>query len=296
MKINIIIFGKNGQVASNLIRLFAEEKKLENDFNVQFYSSSEVNFTDLAVLDNFLDNLSSRPDFIINAAAYTNVDKAEDERGLADLINHQAVDVIAKYCFKNQVKLIHYSTDYVFDGSGCEPFLEDNTKNLHPLNHYGATKLDGEMAIINSGCDYIILRISWVYDSNPNSKNFLNTITKLVKEREVLNIIDDQFGSPTTASFVAENTVKIIKNFSKFNAKFPIGIYHLSDGKYISWYDFALQIVEDLKMNGEVLMIKNIFPIKTSEYKSKAIRPLNSRLSNNKIQNLFATLILLQSY
>ena len=292
---NILIFGKNGQVASNLIRLFAEENtrgdNKENNFNVHSYSSSEVDFADLSALKNFLNNLSTKPNFIINAAAYTNVDKAEDEKAkgendLADLINHQAVAMIARYCAQNQIKLIHYSTDYVFDGSGTEPFAEDNTENLHPLNHYGATKLLGEKAITNSNCQHIIFRISWVYDANPNSKNFLNTITRLAKEKEVLNIIDDQIGSPTSASFVATNTIRTIKEFSHSTEKFPSGIYHLNNGKYISWYDFALQIVEDLKMKNVDLKVKEILPIKTSEYKTKATRPLNSRLKNNKITNL----------
>ena len=281
-KTNIIVFGKNGQVGSNLIRLFAKENKLEDHFNVQSYSSSDVNFANPQALENFLNNLSinlsSRPDFIINAAAYTNVDKAEEEPELADLINHQSVGVIARYCAKNDTKLIHYSTDYVFDGSGDKPFTEDNTKNLNPLNQYGKTKLAGERAIKSSGCDYIIFRISWVWDNNPNSKNFVNTIKKLAREREALNIIEDQIGSPTAASFVAENTIKFIKNILK-SAAFSSRIYHLNNGKFTSWYQFALEIIADLKRSGEVLAVKKVIPIKTSEYKTKAFRPLNSRLS-----------------
>ncbi len=291
MTTNIIIFGKNGQVASNLIRLFAEknrcENRFENNFNIQSYSGSEVDFANLPALENFLNNLSTNlsfsPDFIINAAAYTNVDKAEDEQELADLINHQAVAIIAKYCAKNNITLIHYSTDYVFDGSGTEPFAEDNTKNLNPLNHYGRTKLEGEKEIINSGCDYLIFRISWVYDHNPNGSNFLNTITKLAKEKEILNIISDQIGSPTSARFVAANTIKIIQKLLTSATKLPSGIYHLNDGRYISWYDFALEIINNLREKGEVLKVKEINPIKTSEYKTKAIRPLNSRLKPSLI-------------
>ena len=271
---NIIIFGKNGQIGSNLVRLFSKE----DNFNIQAYSSSDVDFTDLKALENFLINLSTKPNFIINAAGYTNVDKAEDEHQLADLINHQAVAVIAKYCTKNNITLIHYSTDYVFDGSGTEPFTEDNTKNLHPLNHYGHTKLLGEKAIVNSDCHHIIFRISWIWDNNPSSKNFVNTIKRLAKEREVLSIIDDQIGSPTSASFVAEHTINIIKKLSTQTNNLTSGIYHLNNGKFISWYDFAVQIIDDLKKSGENLMVKKIIPIKTSEYKTKAVRPLNSRL------------------
>ncbi len=286
MKNNIIIFGKNGQVGSNLVRIFAKENAKENYFNVKSYSSKEADFTNLLALDNFLNNLSPKPDFIINAAAYTNVDKAEEEQELADLINHQAVAVIAKYCKKSDTKLIHYSTDYVFDGSGSEPFTEDNTTNLEPLNHYGKTKLLGEQAIINSGCNHIIFRISWVYDDNPNSKNFVNTITRLAKEKEVLNIINDQIGSPTSASFVAENTIKIIKKLLNQSKQDMNGIYHLNNGRYISWYDFAVEIIDDLRARGENLRVKEINPIKTSEYKTKAPRPLNSRLGYKRIIDL----------
>ena len=278
LQTNIVIFGKNGQISSNLIKLF----QLENGFNVRVYSSNEADFSDLSSLEKFLNQLSPIADFIINAAAYTNVDKAEEEQELADLINHQAVAVIAKYCKKSGTKLIHYSTDYVFDGSGSEPFTEDNTTNLEPLNHYGKTKLLGEQAIINSGCNYIIFRISWVYDDNPNSKNFVNTITRLAKEKEVLNIIDDQVGSPTSASFVAENTIKLIKKLSKTGHEFSSEIYHLNNGRYISWYDFAIKIINDLRKKGVGLKVQEIKPIKTFEYKSKALRPLNSRLKSNK--------------
>jgi dTDP-4-dehydrorhamnose reductase len=285
---NIIIFGKNGQVGSNLVQILAAE----GNFIVKAFSSSEVDFSDLKKLREFLENLQTKPDFIINAAAYTNVDKAEDETKLADLINHQSVAIIANYCAKNQIKLIHYSTDYVFDGSGDEPFAEDNSKNLHPLNHYGKTKLDGEKAIIASGCDYLIIRISWVWDSNPNSKNFVNTIARLAKEQEEISVVDDQIGSPTSAHFVAENTIKIIKKLSdsadEISKHFPNRIYHLNNGKYISWYDFAVEIIDNLKRKGEVLRVKKINPIKTSKYKTKATRPLNSRLKPSQIFSNFS--------
>ncbi|MFT7098323.1 MAG: dTDP-4-dehydrorhamnose reductase [Rickettsiales bacterium] len=269
MKKNITIFGKNGQVGSSLTQLFIEEER----FNVGSYSSKDVDFLNLDSLAKFLEGQSTKPDFIINCAAYTNVDGAEDEKKLADLTNHKAVEIIANYCAKNNVKLVHYSTDYVFDGSGNEPFEADNTKNLNPLNHYGKSKLDGERAIINSGCEYLILRISWIWDKNPRFKNFYNTIKRLAKEKEVLTIIDDQIGSPTSAEFVAINTVEIIKN-----EEFSKEIRHLNNGKYCSWYDFALNIIGEMQENGELLKVKEIKPIKTSEYKTKAVRPLNSRL------------------
>lgn len=278
MKKKILIFGKNGQVGSNLVKFFSNEE----NFEVTAYSSLDADFSNLDSLKNFLDNLTSKPDFIINAAAYTNVDKAEDEKQLADLINHQATRILADYSKKNNAKLIYYSTDYVFDGSGSEPFEADNTKNLHPLNYYGKTKLDGEKAIQNSGCDYLILRVSWVWDENPNHKNFVNTIKRLAKEREVLKIVSDQIGSPTSAEFIAKNTIQMIKKIINSEIK-TNKIYHLNNGKFISWYDFAVQIIAELQKSGEKLIVKEVLPIKSSEYPTKAIRPLNSRLKNSFI-------------
>jgi len=283
MKTNVVIFGKNGQVGSSLVALFTTERT----FAVQGYSSKDIDFTDLSALESFLKNLSSKPDFIINAVAYTNVDKAEDEQELADLINHLAVKIIAKYCQKNNIKLIHYSTDYVFDGSGITPFTEDNIENLKPLNHYGKTKLAGEEAIIKSGCDYIIFRLSWVYDKNPLHRNFLNIIKKLAKENKVLNVVDDQIGSPTSADFVAQNTLLMIKKLLPLGGDFPGGIYHLNNGEFVSWYDFAIKIIEELRRERVVLKIQQIEPIKTPQYKTKATRPLNSRLLNYKLQKFF---------
>jgi dTDP-4-dehydrorhamnose reductase len=280
-KTNITIFGKNGQVASSLIKIF----KAEPDFSITTYSSQEVDFANQLALQTFLQN-HPPPDFIINTSAYTNVDQAEDERQLADLINHQAIKIIANYCQKNNTKLIHYSTDYVFDGSGTQPFAEDNTKNLNPINYYGTTKLAGERAILKSGCHYIIIRLSWVYDRNPDHKNFFNTIKKLAREKEVLNIISDQIGSPTTADFVASNTIKIIK---KIDNNFYSIIYHLNNGEFLSWYDFAIKIIDELKKNGKIIKVQQINPIKSSQYQTKASRPLNSRLLNQKLQNLITT-------
>lgn len=275
-KKHIIIFGKNGQVGSSLIEAFAEEK----NYSIEAFSSSEADFSNLKNLEKILNNFKKKTDFIINAAAYTNVDKAEEERDLADLINHKAVKIIAEFCAKNQIKLIHYSTDYVFDGSGNQPFTEDNQKNLQPLNYYGLTKLNGEKAIINSGCEYLILRTSWVW--NETGKNFFNTIKRLAQEKEDLAIVSDQIGSPTNARDIALNTVKIIKS-----GIFISGIYHFTSQNYISWYDFALKIIADCKKQGLEIKTKEIKPIKSSEYQTKAIRPLNSRLNCDKVFKIF---------
>ena len=281
MKKNIAIFGKNGQVANALIQKFSKNPK----FNIVVFNHNDCDFADLSNLRDFFNNCQQIFDIIINCVAYTNVDLAEDENKLCDNINHQAVKILADFCKEKNIKLIHYSTDYVFDGSGIEPFTEDNTKNLYPLNYYGKSKLAGEIAIQNSGCDYLIIRLSWVYDSRETSKNFVNTITRLAQNSEELRIIYDQVGSPTDADFVAKNTVKIIHDILSptcENAKnFHNRILHMNNGIFMSWYDFAKNIVDDLVKNNIAVKVKNILPIKSSEYQTKATRPLNSRLKSN---------------
>jgi dTDP-4-dehydrorhamnose reductase len=284
MKTNVIIFGKNGQVASNLIRLFAEKNSKESNFNVHSYSSGEVDFVDLPALKSFLNNLAAKPDLIINAAAYTNVEKAEEERILADAINHQAVEIIAQYCAKNNIKLIHYSTDYVFDGYGSKPFLEDNTENLNPLNYYGLTKLSGEQKIIQSGCNYLILRTSWVYDFK--GKNFVNTIIKLAKEKENISVVADQIGAPTYAKDIALVTIQIVKQLTNWQGDFPNGIYNLTNLGKTSRYDFALQIVQILKETGVDIKLKSCKKTKMMDYDTFP-RPMNCMLECNKIQKVF---------
>jgi dTDP-4-dehydrorhamnose reductase len=286
---NIVIFGKNGQVANAILKKFESEK----NFKITSYSSADIDFSKLNNLQHFLNyTIPSKIDFIINCSGYTNVDKAEDDQELCDLVNHQAVEILAKFCKEKNIILIHYSTDYVFDGSGNKPFLADNTKNLQPLNFYGVTKLRGEQAIQKSDCEHLILRISWVYDNRTTSHNFVNTIKKLAKEKEILSIINDQIGSPTSADFVALRTIEIIKKIVETNSNFAESslnsdkknfqkILHISNENFMSWFDFAGQIVDEMKKNNEEVLVKKIIPIKTSEYKTRAIRPLNSRLKNS---------------
>ncbi|MDX1949455.1 MAG: dTDP-4-dehydrorhamnose reductase, partial [Rickettsiales bacterium] len=206
---------------------------------------------------------------------YTAVDKAEDEREICNAINVNAVKIIADFCKKIDAKLIHYSTDYVFDGSGELPFTEENSENLNPINYYGETKLNSEKEIINSGCKYFIFRISWVY--NHSGKNFPFTILKLASERDELKIVADQVGSPCYSMDIAKATLKIIENKSS-----DFGIYHLTPEEYISWFEFAKIIVEKARKYSKPLKVKGILPIKTSEFPVRAKRPLNSRLDSSK--------------
>jgi dTDP-4-dehydrorhamnose reductase len=289
---NILIIGKNGQIANALIENFKLEKI---GFNILVKDSSELDFSKPKSLKENLKNISNSIDLIINCAGYTNVDKAEEEQELCDNINHQAVKILADFCKEKNILLIHYSTDYVFDGSGDKPFDEDNQENLHPLNYYGKTKLWAEQALQNSGCDYLIFRISWIYDNRPTSKNFVNTIKRLALEKEEISVVDDQIGSPTSAEFVASNTIRFIKkitlenfdknageNSIKFDKKLINQIYHLNNGEYVSWHEFACKIVADLQKTSSAVKLKKINKIPSSEYKTKALRGLNSRLNNQK--------------
>ena len=285
----ILIIGKNGQIASALIESFKLEK---TGFNILVKDSSELDFSKPETLKENLKNISNSIDLIINCAGYTNVDKAEDEQELCDNINHQAVKILADFCKEKNILLIHYSTDYVFDGSGDKAFDEDNQENLHPLNYYGKTKLWAEEALKNSGCDYLIFRISWIYDNRKESKNFVNTIKRLALEKEEINVVDDQIGSPTSAEFVALNTIRFIKkiivenagdNSIKFDRNLINQIYHLNNGEFVSWHGFACKIIADLQKTSSAIILKKINKIPTSEYKTKAMRGLNSRLNNKKI-------------
>ena len=295
---NILIIGKNGQIASALIESFKLEK---TGFNVLVKDSSELDFSKPETLKENLKNISTSINLIINCAGYTNVDKAEEEQELCDKINHQAVEILADFCKERNILLIHYSTDYVFDGSGDKPFDEDNQENLKPLNYYGKTKLWAEQALQKLGCNYVIFRISWIYDNRKESKNFVNTIKRLALEKEEINVVDDQIGSPTSAEFVASNTIRFIKkitlenfggndgeNSIKFDKDLINQIYHLNNGEFVSWHEFACRIVADLQKNSSAIILKKFNKIPSSEYKTKAMRGLNSRLNNKKFLGIIA--------
>ncbi len=251
---SIVVLGKSGQVAKALAEVLPHATFLGR---TEFDLAEKLDLTKLG-----------KPEVIINAAAYTAVDKAESEPQICNRINAEAVAEIAAYCAANNITLVHYSTDYVFNGKGDKSFTEDDTANLFPLNTYGASKLTAEKAIAASGCKYYILRTSWVYSHE--SANFVKTMLRLGAERPELKIVADQIGSPTSAEDIAVNTLKLLDK----NA--PQGIYHFVPDEQISWADFAKMIIPQVK----------IIPIPSSEYPTPAQRPHNSRLSNRKIKDL----------
>ncbi len=272
----ILIIGKGGQVSENLIALLSKKE----DYEFLAIGQAEIDLSHPQEVYPKLKALEFKPDVIINAAAYTAVDLAEDEQEKCDNINHLSVIEIARYATKIQALLIHYSTDYVYDGSGNKPFEEGNVIELKPLNHYGKTKLAGEKEVLTSGCRCLVLRTSWVY--NHVGKNFVLTMLKLAAEREELKVVSDQIGSPTYAYDIADITIQMISQDKK-----RYGIYHIVPEKNISWYDFASLIVKKAHELSFPVMVKNVLPIYTSEYPTKAKRPYNSRLSTAKLKKDF---------
>lgn len=269
--------GAQGQVGRALITSFAP--------------SAEVVACDRTTLD-LSDPESIRakvrevaPDVILNAGAYTAVDKAESEPDLAMAINGHAPGILAEEARRAGALLIHYSTDYVFDGAKNEPWVEED--RTHPLNVYGATKLAGEDAIQNAGGQFLIFRTSWVYA--PDGKNFVLTMLRLGRERDSLNVVDDQAGAPTTAAELARATHAITSRIldNKFDAPDEwAGVYHMTCAGSVSWCGFARAIFERAPalLNGKS---PSVNPIATSDYPTPAKRPHNSLLSNEKLHRRF---------
>jgi dTDP-4-dehydrorhamnose reductase len=276
----ILLFGKNGQVGWELQRSLAPLGEL-----VALSSDSQIlcgNLTNLVGIQKTIQELS--PDIIVNAAAYTAVDKAEKEPELAHLINAQAPGLLAQEAKRLNAWLVHYSTDYVFDGSGHHPRLE--TEATNPLNVYGESKLAGEKNIIASGCSHLIFRTSWVYGAHGN--NFIKTILRLAQERDHLDIVDDQIGAPTGAELLADITAQIIHTTSH-NSLNKSGTYHLTADGHTSWYNFADLILTYARQFELPLKIQPdaVRAIKTANFPTPAKRPLNSRLNTCKLQNTF---------
>jgi dTDP-4-dehydrorhamnose reductase len=269
-----IILGKNGQVGGALAQCMGAEALA--------YGSSDINL----LQPDFTDKLTVVAEkneirTLINAAAYTHVDKAESEPDIAMHINGEAVGALAHWCRKHDVTLVHYSTDYVFDGSGTQAHKEED--KVLPLSVYGKSKLRGEELIAASGAEHIIFRTSWVYDIE--GINFVNTMRKLFKEREELKIVSDQLGAPTYAPHLARATLEAISHASAAG-RFPEGIYHLCGAGETSWYEFAQAIFALACVHESGIKCASILPIKTSEYPTPAKRPLNSRLDCTKAADI----------
>lgn len=275
---NILLLGANGQVGWELRRSLAP---LGNVTPLSRNDRDPVG--DLADLDGIARTIRTiAPDVIVNAAAYTAVDQAETDKAAARLINTDAVRVVAEQAARLGSLLIHYSTDYVFDGEGSTPFKEDHP--TAPLNEYGRTKRDGEEAIIASGCKAAILRTSWVYAAR--GRNFLKTILRLAQSREKLDVVADQFGAPTGAELIADVTSRVIPAAVASPEK--LGTYHLTASGETSWHGYASFIVDTARQLGVPLRVEKLNPIGSDAFPTPAARPRNSRLDCGKIANAFA--------
>jgi dTDP-4-dehydrorhamnose reductase len=276
---NILVFGKNGQLAKSLAKISNQYK----EFNLTFIDSKKVDFSKPDKVIGFLRTIKEPLFAIINTSAYTQVDLAEKENDLCRLINTTTPTIIANWAKENGVIFISYSTDYVFDGKGSEPYQENNTKNLHPLGFYGLSKLEMEREISKIDGKYIIFRTSWLY--SVDGVNFPNTMLRLFKEKEIIRVVDDQYGSPTNSLDAANATLEVLKKGAKTK-----GIYNLVNAGYTSWYSFALFILDGYKKNNFVVreiipqIFPQIIPISSAEYPTLAKRPLNSRLDCSKIK------------
>jgi dTDP-4-dehydrorhamnose reductase len=263
--IKILVSGSNGQLGSELQEIAGRFK----EFQFVFFSRTELSITDNAAMEKMF--ALHRPSYFINCAAYTAVDKAEKEKEIAEEINGHAVGAIATLCSQYDCRLIHISTDYVFNGKASTPLKEDDP--VDPVNAYGDSKLMGErLAMQHTGA--IIIRTSWVYSKYGN--NFVKTMKRLMGEKESISVVNDQVGSPTYAADLAAAIMEIITS-----GKWGPGIYNYSNSGVISWFDFANEIKKQLHSKCEV------YPIPTSQFPTPAKRPAYSVLDKEKIQSVY---------
>ncbi|MDB2567125.1 dTDP-4-dehydrorhamnose reductase [Flavobacteriaceae bacterium] len=262
----VLVIGSDGQLG-------LEFQKISNSYDSLSWVFSTIKTLDLLRLDtinSFLNDIN--PSVIINCAAYTSVDKAETESKLADLINFKAVDIISSWTSDNNKKLVHVSTDYVFDGLSKLPLSENS--NTHPINQYGSSKLKGEQACLKNDTNSIIIRTSWLYSSF--GSNFLKIMIELMKKNNSVKVVNDQIGSPTYAYDLAKVILKIIMNY-----KTESGLFHYSNEGQISWFEFARSIRELYNLDCEIIGVSS------NEYKTLAKRPQYSLLNKSKIKKIF---------
>lgn len=270
----LVITGAGGQLGKEWV-----DYCNEHDVSYSSFSSNELDITDEDRVAEVISDLA--PDVLINCAAYTKVDEAEENKQVALKVNAESVKKLANICNRNNVKLVHYSTDYVFAGNKSdrennpEGYKEEGSTN--PVNAYGYSKLKGEEAIKDSGCEFLLLRVSWL--CGQYGHNFVKTMLKLGTERDELNVVNDQFGAPTFADQVVEQTFELLQQNKT-------GTYHLSSDGITTWYHFSKEI---FKQKGIHVKVN---PVSTAEFPTKAKRPLFSKLSTQKISNVDGILIM----
>jgi len=269
----ILLLGKNGQVGWELQRSLAPLGEL---LALDRHSTSHCG--DLTDLEGLADTVRLfKPNVVVNAAAYTAVDKAESDPETAHLVNALAPEVLSRACAAMGARLFHYSSDYVFDGSGQTPWVE--TDATGPLNAYGRSKLVGEQGIAKQGAQHVIFRTSWVYGTEGG--NFAKTMLRLAQEREKMTVINDQFGAPTGAALLADITALALQTHQPLS-----GIYHVAASGVTTWYEYANHVLAKAKQQKPSLnyAVKEVLPVPTSEFPTPAQRPLNSRLNCSRLE------------
>lgn len=277
----ILLTGVNGQVGHALAKKFHPSQ-------LAALSRSELDLSNAEAIRRAVREI--KPDLIINPAAYTAVDKAETEPALAHAINAIAPQVLAEEADRAGAKIIHFSTDYVFDGLKNSPYIE--TDSVNPKSVYGQSKLAGEQAISAVGLPHLIVRTSWVY--GPYGRNFLKSVLRLAQEQSSLNIVADQIGAPTSCQCIADAIFQLVNLWEPDNAN-QTGIYHMTNAGSASWYEFACDILKEYKHLHKQPEIKfeinQIKPISTAEYPTLASRPANSKLDNSKLAKTFGIVL-----
>ncbi len=283
----ILVFGKDGQLGKAFhAALDSDHAALAHHSNIQYVGRAECDLTNEQAITGLLNQF--QPDLIINASAYTAVDKAETELDLAFAINARAPEIMAQYAAKHGTTFLHYSTDYVFDGEKYGFYLENDIRN--PLGVYGKSKAAGEEAIakafVSTTGQFAIFRTSWVYG---DGGNFIRTILRLAKDREELKVIEDQHGVPTSAQWLAQVSLDLVIDAKGHLSQFPSGIYHAVPAGETSWYGLASLAVQAALEAGALLKIvpTGIKPIPAAEYPLPAPRPMNSKMSTDKLAQVF---------
>ncbi|HEX3896395.1 MAG TPA: dTDP-4-dehydrorhamnose reductase [Rudaea sp.] len=279
----ILVLGASGQVGHELLPALTPIGEVTAAARTPG-KNGQVDLSDRASLERTLD--TSNADIVVNAAAYTAVDRAEDDAAAAQRINGDALADIGAWAKKNNRLVVHYSTDYVFDGEGKRHYRE--TDPTSPLGVYGQTKLAGEIALRDSGCDHFIFRTAWVYAAR--GKNFLLTMLKVGAERDEVRVVNDQHGTPTPARLIADTTAAILRRWSALDGarKRPVlGTYHLCANGECTWYDFARTIFADAQAAGLMERAPSVVPIATADYPTRATRPRYSVLDTAKIRDTF---------
>ena len=276
----ILVTGKNGQLGRSIQKIVNTGTKIDNNQSPNdfiFVGREELDLSSESSISHYFDN-NDRFDVIINCAAYTAVDKAEEEQELANQVNHLAVKQLTKIAKDQKAKLIHISTDYVFDGESNKPYLETDTPN--PINAYSRTKLAGEKALQTvMPMNALVIRASWLYSEYSN--NFVSTMLRLGRERDELSVVNDQMGSPTYAADLADAILEIIKHKKFRDVAQTTQIYNYSNEGEISWYEFAKEIFKIEKIECEVN------PVTSQQYPTPAKRPRNTLMNKDKIVKVF---------